>query len=137
MKNILVTGGAGYIGSHICLNLLESGPSPAAVNNLTNGHREPMPAEEIFVEGDTRNYFHADDLHGGIFTHLVMLMLSLKGISLILTKWQGVDLQLLKFLNVVKAIAQKAKQISNWIPRLDSIKESIKHTWTFLERQSQ
>ena len=25
MKNIIVTGGAGYIGSHTCLNLLEKG----------------------------------------------------------------------------------------------------------------
>lgn len=39
---ILVTGGAGYIGSHTCLELLEAGYDVTAVDNLTNSHRDAI-----------------------------------------------------------------------------------------------
>ena len=39
MKHILVTGGAGYIGSHTCLELLEQGYEITVVDNLG-----PMPS---------------------------------------------------------------------------------------------
>tara|TARA_R110000824_G_scaffold112724_1_gene262048 strand:- start:16032 stop:17018 length:987 start_codon:yes stop_codon:yes gene_type:complete len=55
MKNILVTGGAGYIGSHICLRLLEHGYCPIVLDNLTNGHRDSVPIEASFVRGDIRD----------------------------------------------------------------------------------
>ena len=32
--NVLVTGGAGYIGSHTCVELLEAGHTPIVVDNL-------------------------------------------------------------------------------------------------------
>lgn len=38
--NILVTGGAGYIGSHACLKLKERGHHPVAYDNLVYGHSE-------------------------------------------------------------------------------------------------
>jgi UDP-glucose 4-epimerase len=40
MTNILVTGGAGYIGSHTCLALADRGYTPVVYDNLVNGHRE-------------------------------------------------------------------------------------------------
>ena len=40
MIPILVVGGAGYIGSHTCLDLFEKGFKPIVYDNLTNGHAE-------------------------------------------------------------------------------------------------
>ena len=40
MRKILVTGGAGYIGSHTCKLLALSGYEPVAYDNLSTGHRE-------------------------------------------------------------------------------------------------
>jgi UDP-glucose 4-epimerase len=40
MTNILVVGGAGYIGSHTCLDLAGKGFTPVVYDNLTNGHAE-------------------------------------------------------------------------------------------------
>lgn len=40
MENIVVTGGAGYIGSHTCKALVRSGFRPVAVDNLSRGHPE-------------------------------------------------------------------------------------------------
>jgi UDP-glucose-4-epimerase GalE len=39
MKNILVTGGAGYIGSHTCKQLSREGYTPVVFDNLSEGHR--------------------------------------------------------------------------------------------------
>jgi hypothetical protein len=38
MSNILVAGGAGYIGSHTCLDLFNKGFTPIVYDNLSNGH---------------------------------------------------------------------------------------------------
>ena len=38
MKNVLVTGGAGYIGSHVCKALAAAGCRPITFDNLSAGH---------------------------------------------------------------------------------------------------
>ncbi len=43
--NILVTGGAGYIGSHTCLALLEAGFRPVIVDNFSNSG--PVAVERV------------------------------------------------------------------------------------------
>ena len=48
---ILVTGGAGYIGSHTLLSLVEAGHEPVTFDNLSYGHREAV-LEGHFVQGD-------------------------------------------------------------------------------------
>ena len=49
---VLVTGGAGYIGSHAVLALLDAGWPVAVVDNLSTGFRWVIPAEVPFYEGD-------------------------------------------------------------------------------------
>ena len=46
---ILVTGGAGYIGSHTVRALLEAGHEPIVVDSLENGHREAVPNERLLI----------------------------------------------------------------------------------------
>jgi UDP-glucose 4-epimerase len=48
--NILVTGGAGYIGSATAEVLLQSGHSVTVYDSLVTGHRQAVPAEAAFVE---------------------------------------------------------------------------------------
>ena len=50
--NVLVTGGAGYIGSHAVLALIEAGHQPIVIDNLVTGFRWAVADEAIFVEGD-------------------------------------------------------------------------------------
>jgi UDP-glucose 4-epimerase len=53
---ILVTGGAGYIGSHTVRQLLKAGERIVVLDNLSYGHAEALPAEVTFVQaemGDT------------------------------------------------------------------------------------
>jgi len=49
---ILLTGGAGYIGSVIAERLIEFGHAPIVYDNLSNGHREAVPPGAELVVGD-------------------------------------------------------------------------------------
>lgn len=49
---VLVTGGAGYIGSHAVLALQDSGWPIVVIDNLVTGFRRAIPEDVIFVEGD-------------------------------------------------------------------------------------
>ncbi len=48
---VLVTGGAGYIGSHAVLALQDAGWPVAVIDNLSNGTREVVPQDVPFYEG--------------------------------------------------------------------------------------
>ena len=50
--SVLVTGGAGYIGSHMVLELLEAGEQVVIVDNLTTGFRWAVPSAATLVVGD-------------------------------------------------------------------------------------
>ncbi|MEG0835907.1 MAG: UDP-glucose 4-epimerase GalE [Christensenellaceae bacterium] len=79
MKNILVTGGAGYIGSHICVELLSQGYGVVVMDNLCNSSKTALTrAEElsgkkiVFYESDIRDreafekIFAQNDIEGVI-----------------------------------------------------------------------
>ena len=55
-QKVLVTGGAGYIGSHVAKKLIAQGFEVVVYDNLTTGFREAIPAGALFVQGDVRNY---------------------------------------------------------------------------------
>ncbi len=50
--NILVTGGAGYIGSHTVLALAAAGFTPVVFDNLSTGHEQAVPKGVTLVRGD-------------------------------------------------------------------------------------
>ncbi len=51
---LLVTGGAGYIGSIVATDLLDGGHEVVVLDNLERGHREAIPAQARFVPVDLR-----------------------------------------------------------------------------------
>lgn len=70
-KTVLVTGATGYIGSHTCIELLASGYTVIALDNLCNSSRESLRrVEEIvgqpikFYEADVRNRVALDQILG-------------------------------------------------------------------------
>ncbi|MDB5525838.1 MAG: UDP-glucose 4-epimerase GalE [Rhizobium sp.] len=61
---VLVTGGAGYIGSHMVWALLDAGEDVAVIDRLSTGFRWALPAEAKFYEGDIAD----EALHAKVFT---------------------------------------------------------------------
>jgi UDP-glucose 4-epimerase len=49
---VLVTGGAGYIGSHMVLELVDAGETVVVLDDLSTGFRAAVPAGAHFVQGD-------------------------------------------------------------------------------------
>jgi len=69
MANILVTGGAGYIGSHTCVELLNANHEVVVFDNLSNSSEESLKRVEqltgkslTFVEGDIRDARQLDQV---------------------------------------------------------------------------
>ena len=52
MANYLVTGGAGFIGSHLATALLAKGEGVVVLDNLSTGHRRRVPRGARLVVGD-------------------------------------------------------------------------------------
>lgn len=55
MKKVLITGGAGFIGSHTADLLMEQGIAVRVLDNLSSGHRENLPTQHRlleFIQGD-------------------------------------------------------------------------------------
>lgn len=62
MKNVLITGGSGYIGSHTVLELIEQGFQVIVIDNLCNSSSESLRRIEkltgksiVFIQGDVRD----------------------------------------------------------------------------------
>src|SRR5919107_811644 len=49
---VLVTGGAGYIGSHMVLELIDAGEKVVILDDLSTGFRSTVPSEAVLVVGD-------------------------------------------------------------------------------------
>lgn len=60
---ILVFGGAGYVGSHTVLELIDNGHDVVVADNLVTGYRQALPEKAIFYQGDVRD----GDFLNGIF----------------------------------------------------------------------
>ena len=87
-KSILITGGAGYIGSHIVEKLVKTKSKIIILDNLVTGFKKLINKKAIFIKGDISNK---------------------KNVNRILKKY-GVDtiIHLAAYLNVVEA--QKLKK---------------------------
>jgi UDP-glucose 4-epimerase len=66
---ILVTGGAGYIGSHTCVELLHAGYEVVVVDNLYNSSRKSLERVEQ-ITGKTVTFYEADILDRDAMNHI-------------------------------------------------------------------
>ena len=65
-KRILVTGGAGYVGSHVVKALRDTGKSPIVFDNLSTGLRENLLPGIPFILGDTLSTEHLKEAMSGV-----------------------------------------------------------------------
>ncbi|HJU41197.1 MAG TPA: NAD-dependent epimerase/dehydratase family protein [Vicinamibacterales bacterium] len=65
-SHALVTGGAGFIGSHLTRTLLAQGRTVTVLDNLSVGKRAAVPDGARFVHGDIRDSAAVDDALSGV-----------------------------------------------------------------------
>jgi UDP-glucose 4-epimerase len=70
---VFVTGGAGFIGSHVCRVLLQAGHDVTVFDNLSTGLRKLVPGDAVFVEGDLSQQ---DDVERALAGHEVVVHLA-------------------------------------------------------------
>ncbi len=78
--NILVTGAAGYIGSVVAEELVRDGHKVIGLDNLTQGHREAVPPEAVFIRGDLADKTALNSL---FHSHSIEAVVHLAGDSLV------------------------------------------------------
>ncbi|MDB4078007.1 UDP-glucose 4-epimerase GalE [Amylibacter sp.] len=85
---VLVTGGAGYIGSHTCVELLESGHEVFVVDNLCNGHEAALERvrgitnrELQFTNADIRDANALDEIFNTFKPDAVIHFAGLKAVG--------------------------------------------------------
>lgn len=83
--NILVTGGAGYIGSHTLIELISAGHTPIVIDNLVNSSKESLKRVEAitgsqikFYESDVRSAATLDDI---FTTHSIDAVIHFAGLK--------------------------------------------------------
>lgn len=74
--SILVTGGAGYIGSHMVAELCDAGEQVVVIDNLSTGFRQAVPDEVPLIIGDIGDQSLVDDV---IATHNVNAIIHFAG----------------------------------------------------------
>src|SRR5688500_3434649 len=65
-SHALVTGGAGFIGSHLARTLLAHGRTVTVLDNLSVGARSAVPNRARFVQGDIRDAAAVEDALTGV-----------------------------------------------------------------------
>ena len=105
---ILVLGGAGYIGSHIALELVRAGHEVIVADNLLTGHRNAVPKQVKFYEGDIRDAPFLDKLFDA-------------------EKNRCCD----SLCSIFDGGVQKAKRVLGWKPEHNSLEEIIASAWNW------
>ena len=62
--NILLTGGAGYIGSHTALSLIDQGHQVTIIDNLISGNENLVPSKANFFKIDIADKKKVQEISG-------------------------------------------------------------------------
>ncbi|HAT6580596.1 TPA: UDP-glucose 4-epimerase GalE [Corynebacterium striatum] len=102
---LLVTGGAGYVGSVCAAVLVEEGHDVTIIDNFSTGNREAVPAGARLVEGDVADVVEEVLAEGGFegVVHFAARSLVGESVEIPADYWEHNVVTSLKLLNVMRA----------------------------------
>lgn len=108
-KHALVTGGAGFIGSHVTDALLAAGWSVTVLDNLSSGKQEQVPSGARFVWADIRSEEASELIRDGNFDLVCHLAAQIDVRKSVADPGFDVDVNIRGTLNLVEAIRQSGR----------------------------
>jgi UDP-glucose 4-epimerase len=100
---VIVTGGAGFIGSHVAELCLSRGHEVTVIDNLRTGKVENVPEGARFVEGDIRNLETVKDLFGEVKPDWVFHQAAQAALRpSVIDPWEDMSINLLGSLNLIR-----------------------------------
>lgn len=100
---VLITGGAGFIGSHIADGAIAAGHQVVVLDNLSSGKRENVPAQADLVEGDIRSDEAAALVRTGGFDAIIHQAAQIDVRKSVTDPRYDADVNLLGMLNLLEA----------------------------------
>lgn len=109
-KRAVVTGGAGFIGSHIADALLERGFSVVVLDDLSSGRRENIPAAADFAELDVRSAAAAQLVREGGFDVIIHQAAQIDVRKSVADPVSDASINILGALNLLEAVRAAARR---------------------------
>jgi len=107
---VLITGGAGFIGSHVVEALVERGEDVVVLDDLSSGKRENLPDGVELVEGDVRE--PQDELFAGVKpTHCYHLAAQIDVRVSVARPDHDAQINVLGTVNLLQAALEHATQV--------------------------
>jgi len=112
MKRVLITGGAGFIGSHTTDLLLQQGIPVRVLDNLSSGFRSNLPQQHDlleFVEGDIRDQAQVNDCMHDV-SHCLHLAAQVSVVASLEDPELSAQQNIIGYLNVLEAVKNHSVQ---------------------------
>lgn len=100
---VLITGGAGFIGSHIADRVGEAGHEVVVLDNLSSGKRENIPAGVQLIEADIRSEVAAEAIRNGGFDAVIHQAAQIDVRKSVVDPRFDADVNILGLLNLLEA----------------------------------
>jgi len=100
---VLITGGAGFIGSHVADGVIAAGHEVVVLDNLSSGKRENVPVQATFVEADIRSEEAAELVRKGGFDAIIHQAAQIDVRKSVTDPRYDADVNLLGMLNLLEA----------------------------------
>lgn len=110
MEKVLITGGAGFIGSHTADLLMQNGVAVRVLDNLSSGFRSNLPEQHAlleFVEGDIRDKAKVNECMQGV-SHCLHLAAQVSVVASLEDPEFSAQQNIVGFVNVIEAVKNHA-----------------------------